>query len=305
MRVQDLLEALPLPYAPEPLPDDATDAEILEAEREPLDFAEGVLKRCGVRTRPAPGDVGANGVVVLRPSNRYAVQGAIATGLFALIVGGASSKIAFVGFAPFVAAGIWIAWRHTAWIERRVPAKVPRGYAFGAGLMVVLLVISTALAVQPTRLWVRHRGEQRNAIANAHRSEELLRAGRVGEAYAYAEAAMSNSSESPEARTAYVHAREAVAAQIDAAARSQESGLWDRAQAQLEVLDGCCGAPATMHRYASDNADILVARARSELDAGRARKAFDAYNLALKWNPDVADPQLMLEIARALGISDT
>ena len=57
VRVSDLLETLPLPYDPEPLPDDATQEEILEAEREPLDFAEDVLKRHGVRTRPAPGDV--------------------------------------------------------------------------------------------------------------------------------------------------------------------------------------------------------------------------------------------------------
>ena len=78
MRVTDLLETLPLPYDPEPLPDDATPEEIQEAEREPLDFAEDVLKRHGVRSRPAPGDVGENGVVVLRPSNRYAIQGAAA-----------------------------------------------------------------------------------------------------------------------------------------------------------------------------------------------------------------------------------
>ena len=76
IRVSDVLEILPLPYDPEPLPDDATTEEIAEAEREPSSDHDGnalellLLEPAGDReTAPdaeSEGQVEAEGVAVVQ-----------------------------------------------------------------------------------------------------------------------------------------------------------------------------------------------------------------------------------------------
>ena len=315
MRVSDLLETLPLPYDPEPLPDDATDEEILEAEREPLDFAEDVLKRHGVRTRPAPGDVGAEGVVVLRPSNRYAVQGAAALGILALLAGGAMSKVAFAGFLPFVVVGIWIAWRQMHWLDRWAPRVIPRGRILGALLMLVLLVISAVVVVQPARSWMRHRGDVKNAVALSQQAEAQLAAGDIAGARASVDGALQFAptlgqaiATSQKVMVAQIQADTAAQLQAQAVARAAyERGVaeaaakrWDAAIADLGAAGGYADAPAQLAAVRAAAAKRQIAVAKAALTAGDAQAAFDAYGKALAYDQAAKDPALIKRIAAAL-----
>ena len=311
LRVRDLLETLPLPYDPEPLPDDATPEEIQEAEREPLDFAEDVLKRHGVRTRPAPGDVGENGVVVLRPSNRYAVQGAVAIGILALLAGGALSKIAFIGFLPFVIVGVWIAWRQMHLLDRWVPRAIPRGRILGALLMIVLLAISAVVVVQPARSWARHRGDVKNAIALSVQAEAQLAAGDIAGARASVDGALQAA---PDLGQVIATSQKVMVAQITANQNAQfaaqaaynraeadfNAGKRDQAIAEMTALGGFADAPARVAAFRKQAAMNEIHKAEKALAAGNAAQAFDAYSTALTIDPSVKDPALIKRISKAL-----
>ncbi|MGI9187960.1 MAG: hypothetical protein ACR2J9_10680 [Gaiellales bacterium] len=311
LRVSDLLETLPLPYDPEPLPDDATPEEIQEAEREPLDFAEDVLKRHGVRTRPAPGDVGEGGVVVLRPSNRYAIQGAAAIGILALLAGGAMSKIAFIGFLPFVVVGIWIAWRQMHLLDRWVPRVVPRGRILGALLMLVLLAISAIVVVQPARSWARHRGDVKNAVALSVQAEAQLAAGDIAGARASVDGALQAA---PQLGQVIATSQKVMVAQIAANQNAQlaAQAAYDRAEAdfmagrreqaisEMAALGGFADAPARVAAFKNQAATNELHRAEKALAAGNAQAAFDAYGKAVTIDPAVKDPALIKRISKAL-----
>jgi Tfp pilus assembly protein PilF len=315
MRVSDLLETLPLPYDPEPLPDDATAEEVQEAEREPLDFAEDVLKRHGVRTRPAPGDVGADGVVVLRPSNRYAVQGAAGLGILALLGAGAMSKIAFIGFAPFVAVGIWIAWRQMHLLDRWVPRIVPRGRILGALLMLVLLAISAIAVVQPARDWARNRGDVRNAVALSVQAEAQLAAGDLAGARASVDGALQAA---PDLGQAIATSQKVMVAQIDAntaarlqaeaiAERAYDRGLnavsarrWEQAITELAAAGAYADAPSQLAATRRAAANASLRTARSALAAGDATLAFERYSEAIAFDPTAVDRALLRRIGTAL-----
>ena len=315
LRVSDLLETLPLPYDPEPLPDDATDEEILEAEREPLDFAEDVLKRHGVRTRPAPGDVGAEGVVVLRPSNRYAIQGAVAVGLLALLAGGALSKIAFIGFLPFVVVGVWIAWRQMHWLDRWLPRVIPRGRILGALLMLVLLAVAAVAVVQPARGWARHRGDVKNAVALSIQAEAQLAAGDLAGARASIDGALQFAPDlgqviatSQKVMVAQIQANTAAQLQGQAVAQAayeralaeSAAGKWDRAIADMAAAGGYADAPAQLAVIRNLAATRAIADARAALAAGDAQAAFTAYGKALAYDQGAKNPTLIKAISKAL-----
>lgn len=311
LRVSDLLETLPLPYDPEPLPDDATPEEIQEAEREPLDFAEDVLKRHGVRTRPAPGDVGEDGVVVLRPSNRYAIQGAVAIGVLALLAGGAMSKIAFIGFLPFVVVGVWIAWKQMHLLDRWVPRVVPRGRILGALLMIALLAISAIVVVQPARSWARHRGDVKNAVALSIQAEAQLAAGDIAGARASVDGALQAA---PGLGQVIATSQKVMVAQIAANQNAQfaaqaaynraeadfKAGRREQAIAAMAALGGFADAPARVAAFKSQAAMNELHRAEKALAAGDAAAAFEAYGKAVSIDPSVKDAALIKRISTAL-----
>ena len=311
MRVTDLLETLPLPYDPEPLPDDATPEEIQEAEREPLDFAEDVLKRHGVRSRPAPGDVGENGVVVLRPSNRYAIQGAAGIGILALLAGGAFSKIAFAGFLPFVIVGVWIAWKQMHVLDRWVPRVVPRGRILGALLMIVLLAISAIVVVQPARSWARHRGDVKNAVALSVQAEAQLAAGDITGARASVDGALQAA---PDLGQVIATSQKVMVAQIAANQNAQfaaqaaynraeadfKAGKRDQAIAEMTALGGFADAPARATAFRNQAAMNEIHIAEKALAAGNAKAAFDAYGKAVTIDPSVKNQALIKRISTAL-----
>lgn len=316
MRVADLLEILPLPYDPEPLPDDATDEEIEEARREPLDFAEDVLKRHGVRCRPAPGDVGEQGVVVLRPSNRFAIQGAVAVGVLALIAGGVASKIAFAGFLPFVLVGAWIAWTQMDRLDRWVPRIVPRGRILGALVMIVLLAVSAVVVVNPARDWVRNRGQVRDAVNLSVQAEAQMAAGDLAGARASVDQALQIK---PELGQVQATAQKLMVAQVNAntnaalTAQFAAQNAYDRAEAAYargdwqEAIDGMAAvgafadAPTRLALIRADAAAATLKRVRAALAAGDAQRAFDLYGDAVTFDPTAADKALVKRIATALG----
>ena len=315
MRVSDLVETLPLPYDPEPLPDDATDEEVLEAEREPLDFAEDVLKRHGVRTRPAPGDVGIDGVVVLRPSNRYAVQGAVALGLLALVAAGVVSKIAFIGLLPFAVVGAWLAWRQMHWLDRWTPRVVPRGRILGALLMLVLLVIGAVLVVRPARDWARHRGNVKNAVALSVQAEAQLAAGDIAGARASVDGALQFApnlgqaiATSQKVMVAQIQANTAAQLQAQAVAQAAydralaeaDAGKWDRAIADMTAAGGYADAPAQLAVIRNLAATRKIEQARAALASGDAKAAFDAYGDAVAYDQGAKNPTLIKAISKAL-----
>jgi hypothetical protein len=323
LRVHDLLELLPLPYDPEPLPDDATDEEIAEAEREPLDFAEDVLKRHGVRCRPAPRDVGLDGVVVLRPSNRYALQGAVGLGVLTLAAAFATSKIALAVFVPVVLIGAWLAWRQAHWLDRWVPRIVPRGRIMGALLMLVLLGVASVAAVQPGREWVRNRGQVRDAVNLSIQAEAQLNAGDLAGARASIDLAMqirpdlgqvqataqkimvaqinAHTSAVSDAQTAAVNAQ--FAAQY-AYARAEDAlarGDLDAAIDGFTSIGGFADAPARLAEVRARAARIALRSATAALAAGDASEAFERYSDAVAYDPQVADKALVKRIADALS----
>ena len=318
MRVTDVLETLPLPYDPEPLPDDATEEEIEEAGREPLDFAEDVLKRHGVRCRPSPGDVGFDGVTTLRPSNRFAVQGAVAIGLLALAAGAVASKVAFVGFLPFVVVGTWVAWTQMDRLDRWVPRVIPRGRILGALLMILLLLIASVIVVQPGREWMRNRGEVRDAVTLSIQAETQLNEGDLEGARASIDQAMQIK---PELGQVQATAQKIMVAQVNANtnavinAQFAAQNAYDRAEAAfaqrrwqeaidtMTVIGGFADAPARVAAYRAAAAAATLAKVRDALAAGDASKAFRLYGQAMTFDPSAADKPLVKRISAALNAS--
>jgi hypothetical protein len=312
LRVADLLELLPLPYEPEPLPDDATDEEIAEAEREPLDFAEDVLKRHGVRCRPAPGDVGPDGVVVLRPSNRYAIQGALAIGILALAAGAATSTIALAVFLPVVAIGAWLAWAQIDRLDRWTPRIVPRGRILGALLMIVLLAVASILVVQPGRLWVRERGLTRDALALAAQANAQVDGGDVVGARASIDGALRLKPELGEVQVvrdkvlvaqlrAEQNALLASQAAYDRAEAALAAGDVDAAIEALTALGAFADAPTRLAEIRREAAEAALADAETALRRDDASTAFELYSDAVGYDPAVADQALVARISAALG----
>ncbi len=315
MRISDMLETLPLPYDPEPLPDDATDEEIAEAEREPLDFAEDVLKRHGVRCRPTPGDAGPSGVTTLRPSNRFALQGALAIGILALLAGGVVSKVAFVGFLPFVLVGVWLTWTQMHRLDRVVPRIVPRGRILGALLMIILLMISVVAAVQPGRKWMRQRGDVANAIALSVQAEAQLSAGDLVGARASVDGALQAA---PQLGQAQATAQKLMVAQINAntnatinanfaaqatytrAEAAYKDGNWQEAIDGMTAIGGFSDAPQRLATIRNEAALSRMMLARRVLAAGDARRAFQLYSEGVHFDPTLNESALIKQIDAAL-----
>ena len=318
IRVSDVLETLPLPYDPEPLPDDATTEEIAEAEREPLDFAEDVLKRHGVRSRPAPGDAGVDGVVVLRPSNRFALQGAIAIAIIALLGAGVASKIGFVILAPVAAVGVWLIWTQTARIDRFVPRIVPRGRILGALLMIILLGITAIVAVQPARKWARNRGNIANAVALSVQAEAQLGAGDLAGARASVDQALQIAPDLGQVQAtsqkvmvaqinantnAQINAQAAAQAGYDRAEADFAAGKWQPAINEMAALGGFSDAPARLAVFRHTAAIATLKLAEQALAAGDAHKAFTLYGKAMTYDPTARDNALIKRISTALNPS--
>ncbi|MEY4226791.1 MAG: hypothetical protein RL190_1548 [Actinomycetota bacterium] len=316
LRVHDLLELLPLPYDPEPLPDDATDEEVAEAEREPLDFAEDVLKRHGVRCRPAPGDVGTDGVVVLRPSNRYAMQGAVGLGVLALAAAVVTSKVALAVFVPVVLIGAWLAWRQAHWLDRWVPRFVPRGRIMGALLMLILLAVASVAAVQPGRIWLRDRGERQTALTLAAQANAQIDAGDLIGARGSVNGALGQAPELGEVQAvrdrlivAEINAHASAVANAtfasqnayDRAEAAYAAGDWQEAIDGFTALGGFADAPTRLAAVRADAAEATLARVEAALAAGDAAGAFDLYSDAVVFDPQVADRALVKRIADALS----
>lgn len=315
MRVADLLEMLPLPYDPEPLPDDATPEEIAEAEREPLDFAEDVLKRHGVRCRPAPGDVGPTGVVTLRPSNRYAVQGAVAIAALAVIAAAATSQIALAFFVLFGAIGTYVVWRHQDVLDRITPKIVPRGRILGALLMLILLALVAVIFVQPARTVVRDRGETRDALALAAQANAQLDAGDVEGARGSVDAALRLRPGIGEVqvvrdRLLVTQTQQAASgAALDAAARqlayqrAEEAfaaGDYDTAIAEMSAIGEVSDALAKVATYqAAKQAFLLRRQALLALDSGDARSARVLVERAQETYPTPEGERLLARIDAA------
>jgi|GEM_PF-2538126 len=315
MRISDMLETLPLPYDPEPLPDDATDEEIAEAEREPLDFAEDVLKRHGVRCRPTPGDAGPSGVTTLRPSNRFALQGALAIGILALLAGGVVSKVAFVGFLPFVLVGVWLTWTQMHRLDRVVPAIVPRGRILGALLMIILLMISVVAAVQPGRKWMRDRGNVANAIALSVQAEAQLSAGDLVGARASVDGALQAAPQLGQAQAtaqklmvaqinantnAAINANFAAQAAYDRAEAAYKDGKWQEAIDGMTAIGGFSDAPQRLAKIRNEAALSRMMLARRVLAAGDARRAFQLYSEGVHFDPTLDELALIKQIDAAL-----
>ncbi len=311
MRISDMLETLPLPYDPEPLPDDATDEEIAEAEREPLDFAEDVLKRHGVRCRPTPGDAGPSGVTTLRPSNRFALQGALAVGILALLAGGGVSKVAFVGFLPFVLVGVWLTWTQMHRLDRVVPRVVPRGRILGALLMIILLMISVVAAVQPGRKWMRQRGNVANAVALSVQAEAQLSVGDLVGARASVDGAMQAAPGLGQVQataqklmvaqisantTATINAGFAAQATYTRAEAAYKAGNWQEAIDGMTAIGGFGDAPQRLAKIRNEAALSRMMLARRVLAAGDARRAFQLYSEGVHFDPTVDDPALIKQI---------
>jgi tetratricopeptide (TPR) repeat protein len=259
--------------------------------------------------------VGERGVVVLRPSNRYAVQGAVAIGVLALLAGGALSKIAFVGFLPFVVVGVWIAWRQMQWLDRWVPRVVPRGRILGALLMLVLLAISAIAVVQPARKWAKHRGDVKNAVALSVQAEAQLAAGDLAGARASVDGALQFAPQlgqviatSQKVMVAQIQADTAAQLQGQAVARAAyeraltkaDAGKWDAAIADMTAAGGYADAPAQLAVIRNLAATKQVAIAKQALAAGDAQAAFEAYGRAVAYDQGAKNPTLIKAIAKAL-----
>ena len=302
VRVADLLRELPLPYPPEPVPTWATDDERREALLEPLVYADDLLTRHGMRVRPPLAEAGPSGVVNVRPTSRFAMQGAIALALAAIVVALPISTIAVVGLIPFAIAGIALVWARWPLIDRIAPKAVPRGRILGAGVVALLLLVSTVAVVAPTRAWVQDRGDRANAIVNADVSAQQLASGDVTGALLYARAARDFDADAPGVAAALADAEAAAQGVVDEAASSQAAGRWNEAQVLLESLRGLNGTDAIAAQYRLENAKAMVARAESALAADDPGAAFSAYNEALRWDPTVADDWLTFKIASAFGV---
>ncbi|MSO47603.1 MAG: hypothetical protein EXQ67_05920 [Thermoleophilia bacterium] len=316
MRVTDVLEILPLPYDPEPLPDHATTEEIAEAEREPLDFAEDVLKRHGVRSRPAPGDAGINGVVILRASNRFALQGAIAIAIIALLGAGVASKIGFVLLAPVALVGVWLLWKQTVRLDRFVPRIVPRGRILGALLMIILLGITTLVAVQPARKWMRNRGNVANAVALSVQAEARLTAGDLVGARASVDQALQFAPQLGQVQSisqklmvaqinantnAQINGQAAAQAAYDRAEADFAADRWPQAIAAMAALGGFSDAPTRLALIRDTAAVATLKLAERALEASDAHKAFSLYSKAMTYDPAARKQSLIKRIFKALN----
>jgi len=302
VRVTDLLNALPLPYPPEPVPEEATDDERREALLEPLFYVDGLLTRYGMRVRPHVVEAGPGGVVNVRPTSRFAMQGAFALAITAVVVALPVSRIAVACLIPFALAGVALVWAKWPLLDRVAPKAIPRGRILGAGVVALFLLIAMVAVVAPTRAWVKDRGDRANAIVNADVSVQLLASGDVTRALLYARAGHEFDADAPGVAAALADAEAAAQGVVDTAASSQADGRWDEAQALLASLQGLNGTEALAAKYRLENAKSMVIKAESALAAGDAGGAFDAYNSALRWDPTVADDWLVFRIASAFGV---
>ena len=311
LRVVDLLEQLPLPYEPNQLPEDATAAELAESAREPLDFVDDVLKRHGIGCRPAPADAGSDGTVVLRPSNRFALQGALTIGLLALIASVGVSKVAFLVFVPVVALGVWLVWRQSSRVDRFAPRFVPRGRILGALLLVVLLGIATVGIVQPARTWMRNRGDVTNAIALSAQADAQLAAGDVPGARASVDQALQiepglGSVQATAQKVIVAESAANLSTQLAAQAAYQRAEAafakqeWQTAIEQMTALGSFADAPQRLAQYRATAATTTLAQARQALAAGDAQQAMKLAGTAASFDPSVRDRQLMQRIFAAL-----
>ena len=292
---------MPLPYAAEPLPPDATSHDLAEAAIEPLEYADGVLIRHGIRCRPSLATAGADGVVTLRPTRRFAVQGAALVGVAALVAGGVISKIALVGFAPVVLIGIGlVAWQMPR-LDRWAPRSVPRGRMLGALLMLILLIVASVVVVEPLRERARDQGNRVNALILTEQANNDLAAGDLAGALTSATGAIDTDPSVLGARETFARVDAAGRARHAEAEASRAAGKWDQAIAQFETLDYHYNAPRLIEQTHQEAGVSLIASAKAAFKAGDSTAAFNMYNKAIAFDPEVADPYLLGAIIFALG----
>jgi hypothetical protein len=300
IRVDDLVLAIPMPYEPEPLPVDATPEEVTEANREPLEFADDMLTRYGIRSRPSLTQAGSGGVVVLRPTRRYALQGSIGLGVLAVVTSAVASKIAAAVYVPFVIMGAALIWWQFPRLDRLTPKFVPRGRIIGALAMVVVLALATVIAVQPARNWATQRGIQQNAKNLAAQANAALESGNYLLALQSADLAMKTDPSLPEVQSSNEKAQAAGLKIVEQAKAQQAAGEWKAALATLATLQTFFDAPELIEQYKREDAAALKADALDALNAGKPRLAFRLYARALTFDESARDANLIKEIGRAL-----
>jgi hypothetical protein len=289
-----------MPYAAEPLPPDATQHDLAEAAFEPLEYADGVLIRHGIRCRPSLATAGADGVVTLRPTRRFAVQGAALVGVAALIAGGVISKIALVGFAPVVLIGIGlVAWQMPR-LDRWAPRSVPRGRMLGALLMLILLAVASIVVVEPLRERARDQGNRANAIVLTQEADSRLATGNLAGALTSAASAVANDSAAPGVQEMYARVDAAGRARLAEAEASRAAGQWEQAIEQLESLAPYYDTPLLIAEVRREAGVSSLAAAKAAFKADDPTTAFNLYNKAIAFDPEVADPYLLGAIIYAL-----
>jgi Tfp pilus assembly protein PilF len=292
LRARDVLANLPLPFVAEPLPPTATAHDAAESALEPLEYADGVLTRYGIRCRPSLAAAGSDGVVTLRPTRRFAVQGAALTGIAALFIGGFVSKVALIGFLPFVIVGIGLVLWQMPRLDRWMPQFVPRGRALGALVMVILIAISTVAVVRPVRERLTAQGNRTNALILVKEADAQLATGDIAGAILSARGAVDNDASAPGAKETLARVDALARAQIADAESSQAAGKWDLAISQLERVGTFYNAPRRILSVRHEAGVSMIEDAAANLETGDATAAFNAYNAAIAFDPAVEDPYL-------------
>ena len=235
------------------------------------------------------------------------MQGAALAGVAVLIAGGVFSKIALVGFAPFVLIGIGlVAWQMPR-LDRWAPRSVPRGRMLGALLMLILLAVVSVVVVEPLRQRARDQGNRVNAIVLNQYATKLseeakgrLATGNLAGALLSATAAIANASTAPGVQETYAQVDAAGRARLAEAEASRAAGKWEQAIEQLESLAPYYDTPLLIAEVRREAGVSSLAAAKAAFKADDPTAAFNIYNEALAFDPEVADPYLLGAIIYAL-----
>jgi hypothetical protein len=232
------------------------DPEVLEADR----LAQAVLVHHGIEARPPLPDAEPGQEIDLRVSQRFAIQGAIAVAVAALVVGYAGRPL--YGLILVLAAGTGIALLATrgASVDRAVPGWLPRGRMLGVLVAAVPVVLAGLLVVVPLRSHYANQGSPGAATVLVREADAAIDRGDFASAKAKLFAAEANDENPPaidDVRAhlvvAQVQAIVADAARNDAvyaaAERAFRAGRRARAIALMRSISGWKDADARARAF--------------------------------------------------------
>jgi hypothetical protein len=130
---------------------------------EAAEFAQAIITQHGLRAQPAVTDAAPTGAVRLIPSRTYALQSAVVVVIVATVIGYSGRPLYGLLMGAAAAVGLAILIWGFDWLDRTVPASVPRGRLLGLLVTVPLCVIVFLAAVEPLRS--SNRGDHKRALA--------------------------------------------------------------------------------------------------------------------------------------------